>query len=41
MGLEERAQDGALSKVVVGHAPSVHEHMFVTQEQSRWLGSRT
>ena len=28
MDIEERAQDGALGKVVVGHGPSIHEHMF-------------
>src|SRR5688572_10132884 len=40
MGLEERAQDGALSQVVVDHAPSIHEHTFATQEEPRPLGSQ-
>ena len=35
MGLEERAQDGALGKVAVGHGLNLHEHMFATQAAAR------
>ena len=41
MGLEERAQDGALSKVVVGHPPSLHERVFAKQEETRTFDSRS